>query len=175
MLSFSRVDNSAGCPTSVHDIVDGCVSLVRTVMRHDRIALSVVLPEGLPLINCRSQQIQQVIMNLLTNARDAVNLKFATNSMDKKITIHVSLLEDGASRMIRISVEDNGPGIPRELHERIFEPFFTTKDRTKGTGLGLSISHSIVRDNGGKLSVESEMGLWTKFHVDFPAVEAVLT
>ena len=69
---------------------------------------------------------------------------------------------------VRLTVEDHGLGIPEELRERIFDPFFTTKPRDKGTGLGLSISHGIVKDHGGEMSVESEVGQWTRFQVDLP-------
>jgi signal transduction histidine kinase len=65
-------------------------------------------------------------------------------------------------------VEDHGSGIPEALRKRIFDPFFTTKPRDRGTGLGLSISHSIAADHGGQISVESEVGQWTRFHLDLP-------
>ena len=69
---------------------------------------------------------------------------------------------------VRLTVEDQGSGIPEDLRKRIFDPFFTTKSLEKGTGLGLSISHGIIRDHGGVLSVESEVGQWTRFHIDLP-------
>jgi len=73
---------------------------------------------------------------------------------------------DRRFRVVRLTVEDHGCGIPEDLRERVFDPFFTTKPRDKGTGLGLSISHGIVKDHGGQLWVESEFGQWTRFHVD---------
>jgi nitrogen fixation/metabolism regulation signal transduction histidine kinase len=80
------------------------------------------------------------------------------------ITDHRSQVSD----TIRLTVEDHGCGIPEAIRQRIFDPFFTTKPHDKGTGLGLSISHGIVKDHGGRLSVESEPGRWTRFHVDLP-------
>jgi len=167
------------------------------------------VPADLPQIKCRSQQIQQVLMNLLTNARDALNQRYQGHDADKKVIIsarmieksvrsdqlsvssdrsaviseqsvadtdHGSLITDHSSsrHWLRLTVEDHGAGIPEDLCVRIFEPFFTTKPRDKGTGLGLSISHGIVKDHGGVLSVESEVGQWTRFHVDLSIAECGL-
>ena len=127
-------------------------------------------------------------MNLLTNARDALNQKYPGHDENKKVIIKGFAIADfrlpiggeekGAhdseskienlKSAIRLTVEDHGPGIPQELRERIFNPFFSTKEHHKGTGLGLSISHGIVSDHGGTLSVESEVGQWTRFHMDLP-------
>ena len=168
LLAFSRHDEKSHSPARLCDIANGTLSLMQTVMRHDRIALEVDVPEDLPPVKCRSQQIQQVIMNLLTNARDALNAKYPQHAADKKILLTVRQMEKAGRRWIRTTVEDHGPGIPEELREHIFEPFFTTKPRDKGTGLGLSINHGIVKAHHGELSVESELGEWTRFHVDLP-------
>jgi signal transduction histidine kinase len=163
-------------------------------MRHDQVTLTVDVPDTLPKVRCRSQQIQQVIMNLLTNARDALNVKYPGLHEDKKILIRARTIaecgmpsadstqhEPAASErrdpqsaipnpqsVVRTTVEDHGSGIPEAIRDRIFDPFFTTKPREKGTGLGLSISHGIAKDHGGALSVESEPGRWTRFHLDLP-------
>ena len=77
-------------------------------------------------------------------------------------------ISDIRNRTVRLTVEDHGPGIPDAVRERLFDPFYTTKPRDKGTGLGLSISHGIIKDHHGELSVESEAGQWTRFHIDLP-------
>ncbi len=174
LLSFARLDKQNSSPASLHDIVEATLSMIRAVLRHDQVMLEVNMPHNLPQIKCHSQQIQQVIMNLVTNARDALNQKYPGPDANKKVVISAMettmSLDDSDRRIraVRLTVEDHGSGIPEDLRTRIFEPFFTTKPRDKGTGLGLSINHGIVKDHGGLLSVESEIGQWTRFHVDLP-------
>lgn len=182
LLSFARVEKQKYEPARLCEIVEGTLSLVRTVLRHDQIILEVEVPEDLPVIKCRIQQIQQVIMNLLTNARDALNEKYAGYDADKKIIIVAKTTGSDAARIpmiegeaphswLRLTVEDHGAGIPVALRERIIDPFFTTKSRDKGTGLGLSISHGIIKDHGGALWFQSEVGQGTKFHVELPVID----
>jgi signal transduction histidine kinase len=168
LLAFARHEKQAHSPARMCDIVESTLSLIRAVMRHDQVTLEVDVPADLPQIKCRSQQIQQVIMNLLTNARDALNQRYPGNDANKKVAITARLIEKDDRPWIRTTVEDHGPGVPEDLRERIFEPFFTTKPRDKGTGLGLSISHGIVKDHGGELSVESAVGEFTRFQLDLP-------
>jgi len=105
-------------------------------------------------------------MNLLTNSRDALNEKYPEFDENKLIIIKVREFEKEKISWIRMTVEDHGIGIREEMKARIFDPFYTTKDRTKGTGLGLSISYGIIEDHSGNMSVESEIGEVTRFHVD---------
>ena len=169
LLHFSRHDGGqAHGPVRACDVVTETLSLIRTVLRHDQITLAVDVPEDLPKIKCRSQQLQQVIMNLLTNARDALNVKYPQYDENKCIRISAAVIEKDGGTWVRTTVEDHGPGIPEAVRERMYEPFYTTKPRDKGTGLGLSISHGIVREHHGELSAESEIGQWTRFHVDLP-------
>ena len=188
LLAFSSHEPEAHrSPARMHDIVEGALSLVRTAMHKDNITLTVNVPEDLPLVKCRTQQIQQVTMNLLTNAREALNDKYPGSDENKIVRVsarEVSGVECRVSpntdsdptrdtrHAIRLTVEDHGPGIPDAVCERLFEPFFTTKDRTQSAGLGLSVSHGIVREHGGELSVASEIGQWTRFSLDLPAVPA---
>ena len=132
------------------------------MLRHDQIALELDIPDDLPSIKCRSQQIQQVIMNLITNARDALNAKYIGFHENKIIRIECMMFQRDGRRWFKITVKDNGTGIPADIMERIFDPFFTTKARDEGTGLGLSISHGIVKDHHGELNFETESGEFTK-------------
>ena len=168
LLSFARHEKQAHSQARMRDMIDETLSLVNTVLRRDQIKLDIAIADDLPRIKCHSQQIQQVIMNLVTNARDALNEKYPGNDVNKKINVTASTLEKDGRYWLRTTVADTGPGIPDEVRERMFDPFYTTKPKDKGTGLGLSISHGIVKDHGGEMTVESEVGEWTRFHVDLP-------
>ncbi|MBT3380289.1 MAG: response regulator [Lentisphaerae bacterium] len=168
LLQFARHDKQSHSPARVIDIVEATSSLIHTVMRHDQITLEIDVAEDLPEIKCRSQQIQQVVMNLLTNARDALNEKYEGYHEDKIIRLTAGLTERKGAPGIRLTVEDHGAGISDEVRGHMFEPFYTTKRQEKGTGLGLAIGYGIVADHHGELQVESELGEWTRFHVDLP-------
>lgn len=168
LLTFSRQEKQSHSPARISDIVDDTLSLIRTVIKRDQITLEVDVPDDLPQIKCRSQQIQQVLMNLLTNARDALNERYPEYDPDKTITVTVRPFEKDGCRWLRTTVEDHGAGIPTEIRERIFDPFFTTKDRATGTGLGLSICLGIVQDHLGALTFEGEEDQLTRFHLDLP-------
>ena len=168
LLTFSRQEKQSPSPARITDIVDGTLSLIRTIIKRDQITLEVDVPDDLPEIKCRSQQIQQVLMNLLTNARDALNARYPEYDPKKIIAVNVKLFEKEGRRWLRTTVENHGVGIPVEIRERIFDPFYTTKDRATGTGLGLSISLGIVKDHHGELSFESEKGQPTRFYLDLP-------
>jgi PAS domain S-box-containing protein len=166
LLTFARHEKHSHSPALLPDIISSVLSLIQTVMRHDQIVLEVDIPGDLPRIRCRSQQIQQVLMNLLTNARDALNSRYPGYSPEKKLRVFAGVIQKNGRNFIRTTVEDNGTGIPPEIRDRIFDPFFTTKPKETGTGLGLSISYGIIRDHGGELSVESEPGSYTRFYMD---------
>jgi len=168
LLTFAQQDRHIHSSANISDIVEDTLSLIRTIIKRDQITLEVDLPDELPVIKCRSQQIQQVLMNLLTNARDALNQRYPEYHPDKIIRVRVDPFEKDGRRWLRITVEDHGAGIPNEIRERIFDPFYTTKDRATGTGLGLSISLGIVQDHHGELTFESEEGQPTRFYLDLP-------
>jgi PAS domain S-box-containing protein len=168
LLTFARHEKQSHSPAQITDIVHSVLSLIQTVMRHDQVVLELDIPEDLPKLKCRSQQIQQVLMNLITNARDALNERYPGYSPEKRLRIFAAVISKQARQFIRTTVEDLGTGIPLEIRDRIFDPFFTTKPKETGTGLGLSISYGIVRDHGGELSVESDLGCYTRFHMDLP-------
>jgi len=168
LLAFSRQDDTHFSPARVGDIVGATVSLIQKVLEKDQIMVEVIVPDDLPSVQCRSQQIQQVLMNLLTNARDALNSRYPGHDEDKIVRILARSFEKNGAQWIRMTVENQGESVPEEVMKRIFEPFYTTKPRDIGTGLGLSVSHGIVTQHKGKLTAESEEGGWTRFHVDLP-------
>jgi predicted ATPase/signal transduction histidine kinase/tRNA A-37 threonylcarbamoyl transferase component Bud32 len=170
LLAFSRQELSeASEAVALAEIVNGTLSLVRAVMRKDQIALDIDVPADLPRVRCRSQQIQQVIMNLVTNARDALNNQWPGYNEHKRIRITASAFEQDGATWVRLSVEDRGGGVPEDVVGRIFDPFFTTKGRDKGTGLGLSVSHGIVTEHGGRLVLDNQPEVGARFSIELPA------
>jgi signal transduction histidine kinase len=112
-----------------------------------------------PIVLGNPIQLEQVFINLLTNARDALE-----ESRQKEIHISCALAQD----FVVVVFQDTGPGIPPGLEQRIFDPFFTTKEVGSGTGLGLSITYGIVQEHGGSISVESKPGEGAAFTIELP-------
>lgn len=166
LLAFARQENESHSPATMYDIVSTTLSLTSKILKKDQIRIESQVPKDLPKIKCRSQQIQQVLMNLITNARDALNERFPGYHDDKVIHIHTRPLVKNGEPWIRTSVTDYGSGIAPENIDRIFDPFFTTKACDQGTGLGLSVSHGIMKEHMGVLSVESRQMEFTRFHMD---------
>jgi predicted ATPase/signal transduction histidine kinase/tRNA A-37 threonylcarbamoyl transferase component Bud32 len=165
LLAFSRQERDQGLePTDLATLVTGTLSLMQAVLRKDHIRIDIEVPP-LP-IRCRVQQIQQIILNLVTNARDALNQHYPEIDARRKIEIRG---ESAPGSRVRIIVEDHGPGIPDDVIAHIFDPFFTTKGRDKGTGLGLSVSHGIAKEHGGEILVETRLGIGTRFIVELPS------
>jgi signal transduction histidine kinase len=167
LLAFSRQDASEEPePIQMIEVVEASLALIRAVLRSDHIAVDVSAELGLPPVRCRAQQIQQIIMNLVTNARDALNQRYGEYDEQKRIELRVQRAHTGG---IRVSVRDFGSGIPPEVLPRIFDPFFTTKGRDQGTGLGLAVSHGIAQEHGGELTVETVLGQGACFILELPA------
>lgn len=175
LLGFARIDTEGSASfQSISEIIDSTLCLIQSTIRHNHIILETFIDEELPDIFCHRQQIQQVILNLLTNACDALNERYSGAHDNKKIIIKVHAPSVSGQESIRMTVEDHGTGIPRELHERIFEPFYTSKLEGQGTGLGLWITYEIVKNHGGEISTETERGAFTRFHIDLPTKKTVL-
>lgn len=167
LLQFSRMEKQSHSYASMYDVVARTTSLIRTIIKNDNIDLDIRLDDGLPDFKCRSQQIQQILMNLLTNARDALNERYPGMDPMKRIEVRCSLETIDQRRWLLLSVKDYGCGISSENLNRIFEPFYSTKPKEKGTGLGLSISYGIVKDHHGEIYVDSKDGE-TCFTVKLP-------
>ena len=155
LKSFSRIDTKSIVPSNINDCLDSTINIIWNEVKYK----AELLKEYgcLPLVNCHAQQLNQVFLNLIVNASDAL--------VDKGL-ITVKTWSDES--YVFVSVSDNGEGIPLELQNRIFEPFFTTKDVGKGTGLGMSIAYDIIKNHTGEINVESEPGIGTTFTVKLP-------
>jgi len=169
LLSFARQDRDPMEEVRVEQVVDGTIPLIRKLFERDRIACQVDVDASLPSVQGRSGQLAQVLMNLLTNARDAVNQRCPDGHGDKHVAVRVGRTESDGRTWVRLCVEDNGVGVDDTARSRLFDPFFTTKPRGVGTGLGLSISHGIVEEHGGRIWHEPREGGGARFVVLLPA------
>jgi signal transduction histidine kinase len=155
LKDFSRVDRAPVDDVDVHHCIERTLNIARNQIKTKA---NVVTRFGdLPHVRCNPSQINQVLLNLISNAAQAIP-SFG------EITITTAM--QGAD--VCIEVEDNGAGMTDEVKNKVFEPFFTTKDVGKGTGLGLAISDRIIKDHGGKLWVDSQVGVGTKFSFTLP-------
>ncbi|NNG00375.1 MAG: PAS domain S-box protein [Desulfobacteraceae bacterium] len=168
LLSFSRESREKKFAVQIKHVLTESLDLTQSMLAKDKINISVNLPGDLPEINANAQQIQQVFLNMISNARYALNQKAATSSIEKRLVIDGEIIENNGRRDIRISVYDNGTGIAKKDLARVCDPFFSTKPTDQGTGLGLSISHGIVKNHDGKLWMESVEGDYTKAIIELP-------
>jgi len=146
----------------VNQAVEDSLSMLSEQLKLQNIEINLQLDENLPQVRGDTNQIEQVVLNLITNARD---------SLDRAEKKEISLRTYQDNGSVVIEVVDSGSGIPSEIIENVFDPFFTTKPVDKGTGLGLSISHGIVELHGGEIEVESTPDKGSIFRVKLPAVE----
>jgi len=168
LMQFSRTQELHRQALQVNDVVQDALRLIHPLLRNN-ISLAVDLDDDLPLIYGDSPQIEQVLVNLIVNAVDAMpdggHLRVSTARSQE--LQKASGFEDPQGHVC-ISITDSGVGIPDELQSAIFEPFFTTKPAGKGTGLGLSSSYGIVRQHNGRIEVQSKPGYGSTFNVFFP-------
>lgn len=164
LLSFARSPTRALRPVDLNDVVDRVVTLLAAEARKHHIELARELAENLPSVRADSDQVKQILINLVLNAIQATR-------PGGVVTITTRAVLHGNIMLAQFSVSDTGAGIPEDQLEHIFDPFFTTKD--KGTGLGLAIVHQIVMEHGGSISVDSKPGVGTTFLVDLPPAERI--
>jgi len=167
LLTFSHRTPTAKKLIDLRDPVEHASRLLTRVIPATSIEIVTNLDTAPPLqVLADATQIQQIVMNLAINARDAM-----PQGGTLRITLSSTQPEAGQHKALLV-VSDNGIGVPKELQERIFEPFFTTKPRSQGTGLGLSIIHGIIEDHNGTIDVNSETGKGTTFTIAFPLTSA---
>jgi PAS domain S-box-containing protein len=162
LRDFGRKTDFKQYPVDINESIRDVFTLLGEQLRVRDIEVNLDLDGNLPKIMANKNPMEQIFLNLVTNARDAMESKGKRNN--KKLTI--STFQEKRKVVVRVS--DTGTGIPKNIHEKIFEPFFTTKEVGKGTGLGLSITYNLVKDFQGEIELESTSKRGTTFRVTFP-------
>jgi len=150
-------------------VIKDSLSLVAHQLKKDGIKIETQFSSKSCLIKGNFTQLQQVILNLLSNARFALNDRYPNSSPEKilEISCYPFIKKEGDT-VTQISIKDCGTGIPQGFLNRLFDPFFTTKPSGKGTGLGLSISYGIIKNHGGVIKVDSILHQYTKMIIELP-------
>ncbi|MDN3512506.1 MAG: PAS domain-containing protein [Candidatus Jettenia sp.] len=171
LLSFARFGDSKEKKSivSIREIVANTFVLIKAQLRKEGITIKLDVSPKLPQIIAHPQQIQQVFLNAISNARYALNQKYPEAHDNKILEIIGEETTIDNRPAVKITFYDHGTGIPAMIRDRVVEPFYTTKPRSKGTGLGLSISYSIIKDHEGRLIIDSVEGVFTKVIIVLPA------
>ena len=157
LLGFARKISAEQEQVQINDIVHETLSFLEKEAKHNNIKIDLQLDPQLPPTMTEGHRLQQILLNLIDNALDAVGHDGT-----------VEIITSCTPQQISVQVADNGPGIPPEVMKKIWDPFFTTKEQGKGTGLGLSISQNIIRTLGGTIEAENRQGGGTVFTVTLP-------
>jgi len=168
LLSFARESKGEKSSVSVSEILSDALSLLGMQLKKDNIILTLDVSDNL-LIMADPQQIEQVFLNTLSNARHALNQKHPGDDQNKTLNISGETVRKNTKQYVRIIFHDNGTGIQAAIIDRLMDPFFSTKPKGEGTGIGLSISHDIIKDHNGALMIESQEGEFTRVIIDLPA------
>jgi len=164
LLTFARKHTPEKKSISINDILEATIELRSYQLRVDNISVEMLLSKDLPSTQGDFHQLQQVFMNIVINAHQAMK----ESGPGGHLVVKSSLVNE----LIRVEIADNGPGIPPEAIKKIFDPFFTTKPTGQGTGLGLSICYGIIQEHDGNIYTASTLGQGTVFTVDLPVLTA---
>ncbi|MBT8373664.1 MAG: PAS domain S-box protein, partial [Deltaproteobacteria bacterium] len=157
MLSFSKPDQEERHPVDINSVLDEILLLHEKQLKENDIHLVATFAEGLGLVNASKNQLRQVFLNMVANARDAMPEGGS-----------LSVLTEGDTDKVYVKISDTGTGIREEHLDKIFDSFFTTKGEVKGVGLGLSVCYGFIEDHGGDIEVKSQMGEGTTFIISLP-------
>jgi signal transduction histidine kinase len=169
LLTFARKRQTTRAMVDVNHVVRETLALRSYEQRVSNIAVVDALAAGLPAVFADGHQLQQVLLNLIINAEQAML------STHGRGVVVVRTWHDAEQESVVLEINDDGPGIPDEVQPKIFDPFFTTKDVGKGTGLGLTVAYAIVQEHGGRIRLESRPGAGASFYVELPVTGARLS
>jgi len=161
LKNFSRLDRAKVSEFAVDEGLESTLLLARNLLKN-AVQIERHFAPGLPRIHCSPSQINQVFLNIITNAVHAM-----PEGREQPGVITLRTLPEGED-MVRVEIQDNGTGIAPQVLPKIFDPFYTTKPIGKGTGMGLSISFKIVQEHGGRILVDTEPGVGTVFSILLP-------
>jgi len=164
LREFSRQAEATFEPLGIHVPVENALMILAQQFLNRNISTVKEFGSDLPHVLGDPNQLEQVFLNLISNASDAMD----DLASRKKLTVKTCLADKGKKREVKVVIRDTGRGIPKEIIDKVFEPFFTTKEVGKGTGLGLSICYGIIQNHGGRIEVESQEGRGTAFTVVLP-------
>jgi len=171
LLAFARQSEDAKDPfgkIDIKSVLEDSFSLFEHQFLKDGIIAHIYFPEGIPPLRVHPHQLQQVFVNLLSNARHALNDRYKGSDPNKILEIKTSLVQTEKASQVKIIFTDHGTGIDKEIINMVFNPFFSTKKPGEGTGLGLSISQGIIQSFQGQMSLESEAGEYTRVTIELP-------
>lgn len=165
MRNFSRLDEADMKPVDIHEGINSTLLILNSKLKN---SITLIKSYGkLPLVECYPSQLNQVFMNIIANAADA--LLGNPILRDKQIKIATEVV---GKTHVAVKIKDNGTGIEPDVLKRLFDPFFTTKPVGKGTGLGLSISYQIIEKHRGKIEVKSALGKGAEFAIYLPVKQS---
>lgn len=171
LRQFGRKSSTAAAPVQINTILQNAFEMFRQQLILCEIAVEWRLAADLPLVLAEAGRMEQVFVNLLLNAKDAIEAKWRDGPVAQDETKRITIDTQVQANQVTARIRDNGVGVPAHCRDRVFEPFYTTKKVGEGTGLGLSISYGIIKDFGGTIQIDSVPMQYTCFTLCFPIKE----
>jgi PAS domain S-box-containing protein len=168
LLAFARQRDEHIDEINLSEVINDSISLMSHQFSKEGVATIINIPDNMPPLRGNPQQLQQVFLNLLSNAKYALNERFPGRDPDKKIEISSQVIDWSGEKFIRTILIDHGCGIEPDVISKVFDSMFSTKPAGKGTGLGLSISQDLIREHNGYLHIESKINDHTAVTMDLP-------